>query len=179
VDSWRYSIVHGDFIAGRRSLEIGGPPTENRVMKGDTLIMDLQASYNHYWADTARTFVVGSAPTARQGQIFQVLLDAKHETEKALRPGTRGSEIYDIASRVIIKSGFSPLPHHAGHGVGLDTQEAPFFIPGSVDTIEEGDLCALEPGIYDKEAGGMRIEDNYVITKDGFKKTSRYPLSLA
>ena len=179
VDSWRYSNVLGDFVAGRRSREIGGPPTENRMMKGDTLIMDLQASHNYYWADTARTFVVGSAPTARQEQIFDVLLDAKHEAEKVLRPGTRGSKVYDVVTGVITKAGFSSLPHHAGHGVGLEGQEAPFFIPGSVDTIEEGDLCALEPGIYDKEAGGMRIEDNYVITKEGFKKTSHFPLALA
>jgi Xaa-Pro aminopeptidase len=179
VEPQRYSNVLGDFVSGKRTLEIGGPATENRMLKDSTLIMDLQASFDNYWADTARTLMVGSAPTIRQKQIFETLLHAKRQAEKILRPGTKGSEVYAIVSQAITKAGFNPLPHHAGHGVGLDSQEAPFFIPGSEDVIEEGDLCALEPGIYDKEAGGMRIEDNYVITDDGFKKTSHFPLSLA
>lgn len=179
-ETWRHSDVLGDFVSGERTLEIGGPPTERRMRRGDTLIMDLQNLYNGHWADTARTMLVGLArPTARQERIFETLLRAKREAEGVLRPGTKGGEVYGVVARTITDAGFDPLPHHAGHGIGLDSQEAPFFIPGSQDVIQEGDVCAVEPGIYDREAGGMRIEDNYAITEKGFEKVSRFPISLA
>jgi len=174
---WQNSIVSGDFVSGKRSLKIGGLASRKKLLKGETLIMDIQTMSNYYWADTARTFVVGL--TSRdQKEVFEVLMNAKRAAEKILRPGSTGSQIYNSVSQVIEEAGFEKLPHHAGHGVGLDGQEAPFFLPNSQDVIEEGDIVAVEPGIYATSAGGMRIEDNYIITNNGFKKTSRYPMSL-
>ena len=174
---WQNSIISGDFVSGKRSLKIGGLPERRKLLKGDTIIMDIQTMSNYYWADTARTFVIGS-PSQEQKEVFEVLMNAKHAAEKILRPGSTGSQIYNSVSQVIEEAGFGKLPHHAGHGVGMDGQEAPFFIPNSQDPIEEGDIVAVEPGIYARNGGGMRIEDNYIITNSGFRKTSHYPMSL-
>ena len=64
-----------------------------------------------------------------------------------------------------------------GHAIGLDHQEPPFFLPNSSERLEAGVVCAVEPGIYESRAGGVRIEDDYLITKDGFRKLSHYPTS--
>lgn len=172
------SNVFGDYVSGRRTVEGSGGPTRKKLARGDLLILDLQASYNHYWVDTCRTYLVRKKPTPEQERVFRTILKAKKSAEEILRPGTRASEVYNVVSDTITKAGFKPLFHHAGHGLGLDDQEAPFFLPSSDEVIEEGDVCAVEPGVYDKSFGGMRVEDNYIITKDGFEKISNFPLAF-
>jgi Xaa-Pro dipeptidase len=172
-------LVTGDYVSGARTLGMGGPPTERKIKTGETLILDLQACEKGYWADTARTFVVGKRPLDKQKKLFRALLNAKRAGEEILKPGTKCGEIYRLVSKQISLAGYGDhLPHHAGHGLGLDDQEPPFFIPASQEKLEEGVVCALEPGIYNRESGGMRIEDNYVITKDGFEKLSKFPLRI-
>jgi Xaa-Pro dipeptidase len=174
---WEHTQVVGDFVSGERTLEIGGWPSTREFHNGDTIILDLQTMYKYHWADTARTFVIGKI-TEKQQKIFRALVKTKEEAESLLKPGIKVSEIFMRINRTLKQFDLHPLPHHAGHGIGLEGQEAPFFIPGSNEVLIEGDVCAIEPGVYDHEAGGMRIEDNYAITADGFEKLSRYPLNL-
>jgi Xaa-Pro dipeptidase len=178
AEQWMHSNVLGDFVSGSRTLQIGGPPTARALSAGETVILDLQTCYEGYWADTARTFLVDGRPSKRQVEVYETLLAARTAAQDLLRPGTRARDIYRVVSETIEKAGFDRLPHHAGHGVGLDGQEPPYFLPNSDEELEEGVLCAVEPGIYDAEAGGMRIEDNYIITRSGFEKSSAYGLSL-
>ncbi|MDG7000178.1 MAG: aminopeptidase P family protein [Nitrososphaerota archaeon] len=178
LEYFEVSNVFGDFASGKRTFEGSGGPTRKKLVKGDLLILDLQASCNHYWVDTCRTYIVGKKPTPEQERAFRVILKAKKNAEEILRPGTRASEVYKVASNTITEAGYKPLHHHAGHGLGLDDQESPFFLPNSEEIIEEGDVCAVEPGVYDKSFGGMRVEDNYIITKDGFEKISKFPLGF-
>lgn len=178
LEYFEVSNVFGDYVSGKRTLEGSGGPTRKKLAKGDLLILDLQASYNHYWVDTCRTYLIQKKPTPERERMFRVILKAKENTEEILKPGTKASDVYKVASDTITNAGFKPLHHHAGHGLGLDDQESPFFLPNSEDLIEEGDVCAVEPGIYDKRFGGMRVEDNYIITKDGFEKISNFPLGF-
>lgn len=144
---------------------------EARFSRGDTVILDLQAAFHSYWSDLCRTYVVGNWNND-QKKGLALLIEAKEEGEKLLRPGTRCKDIYAAMSQILVKGGFKKLPHHAGHGIGLDDQEFPFLIPGSNEEIEEGDVCVLEPGIYSSSIGGMRVEDCYTITPSGPKKIS-------
>lgn len=179
LEYFEVSNVFGDFVSGRRTLDGSGGPSKKKLAKGDLLILDLQASCNRYWVDTCRTYLIGNAkPTSEQERIFRVILKAKKMAEEILKPGTKASDVYKVVSSTITEAGFKPLHHHAGHGLGLDDQEAPFFLPNSNEVIEEGDVCAVEPGIYDRRSGGMRVEDNYIITKDGFDKISNFPLGF-
>lgn len=171
--------VVGDHVSGERSLAMGGLPTRRKMRSGETIILDLQASCNNYWADLCRTFTIGRRPTKAQRRNLSILQKAKMAAEEVLMPGTMGKEVYETVSDVLVKSGCSGLPHHAGHGIGLDDQEPPWFIPAEERRLEEGSVCVVEPGVYRKDIGGMRIEDQYVITKRGPRKLSTFPLALS
>lgn len=175
---WRHSNVEGDFISGERTLEMVGFPTTRQFRNGETVILDLQKKFDYHWGDTARVFVVGTSVTEEQKRALGALIRAKEEAERLLRPDTVAGDIYKAVSNMITQSGYKPLPHHAGHGIGLDSQEPPFFIPSSDETLEEGMVVAIEPGLYDDKAGGLRIEDNYIILKDGIEKISNFPIAF-
>src|SRR5208283_5459033 len=144
-----FDFSRGDtWISGERTLEMSGPPTDRRFREGDSIILDLQAVANNYWADGARTYVVGKA-NEKQEKIFNTILEAKLKAESFLRPGTACKDVYTTVAKEITAAGYSGLfPHHAGHGLGLEDQEGPFFIPGSKEKLEEGVVCTIEPGIY-------------------------------
>jgi Xaa-Pro aminopeptidase len=134
--------------------------------------LDLQALCNNYWADGARTYVVGK-PKEEQEHIFNVILAAKKKGEELLRPGIASKDVYNAVAREIEKAGYGHgygWPHHAGHGLGLEVQESPFFIPGSRERLTEGMVCTLEPGIYHPKIGGFRDEDTYIITREGYER---------
>lgn len=167
-----FEFTRGDtWVSGKdRTVMRMGPPTDRMLRKGDGIILDLQAVANNYWADGARTYVVGR-PNRRQERIFNVLLKAKKNAEQLLRPGAKCKEVYETVAATIERAGYSGLfPHHAGHGIGLEDQEGPFFIPGSKEQLEVGVVCTLEPGIYHPQVGGLRDEDIYIITEQGFEK---------
>jgi len=166
-----FEFSRGDtWLSGERTLEIGGPPSERKFRAGDCVLLDLQALYKNYWADGARTYVVGTQ-NQEQERIFTTILHAKRKGEELLRPGTSCKDVYYAVGREIEKAGYGGLfPHHAGHGLGLEVQESPFIIPGSKERLETNDVITLEPGIYHPKAGGFRDEDTYIITRDSYEK---------
>jgi Xaa-Pro dipeptidase len=175
-----FEFSRGDtWLSGERTLEVGGPPTNRRFREGDSVVLDLQSVKNNYWADGARTYVVGK-PNSKQEEIFKTVLEAKRKAESHLHPGGACSDVYKTVASEIEQAGYSGLfPHHAGHGLGLADQEGPFFIPGSKEKLEEGVVCTIEPGIYHPKYGEFRDEDTYIITHDGFEKITTPSVSLA
>lgn len=173
------TFFYGDFVSGERSEGIGGWPTGRVLQNGDLFIFDLWTTTEGYWADTCRTFVVGGAPTAEQTRMHDVVLKAVDAGEQLLRPGTPAREVYQAMYDAIVAEGYGDyFPHHGGHGFGLHAHEAPFFIPASDEMLEEGMTCTLEPGIYIPGSGGVRSEDNYLITATGFENLTPYPRGL-
>jgi len=176
-----FQFFSGNFTSGERSLDpMGSGEPTMRIMKyGETIVLDLWVTTNGYWADTCRTFVVGGQPTDEQRRVHHILLQVLEAGEKMLRPGVRAGDVYNAISDKIAAAGWKKyFPHHAGHSVGLDAWERPFIIPGSNDVLAEGMVCALEPGVYIPEVGGMRLENDYLITKDSAESLSRFPLDL-
>lgn len=169
----------GDFVSGERSLQGGGPPTSRVLRNGETFILDLWAMFEGYWADTCRTFVVGRKPSREQIKVHDVLMKATDAGRTKLRPGVRANEVYRAVFDVIAAEGWGDaFAHHAGHGIGLDGQESPFFIPGCDEVLEEGMVCTLEPGVYLPDVGGIRAEDNYLITETGLEILTKFPHGL-
>ena len=174
----RTQLVLGDYISGERTVEVSGSPTRRKLRRGDTMIVDLQTTCEQYWADTTRTFTVGK-PNRHQIRVWDVLIEARKAVELVLKPGTLARDVYKAACSVINRAGYGDLfPHHVGHGIGLESQEGPFFLANSSEQLKDGVVCAIEPGIYDKSIGGIRLEDDYLITEDGFEGLSLFPLEL-
>jgi len=171
-------FILGDFISGERTIETSGSPTNRELERGDTMIVDLQTVCDNYWADITRTFAVGR-PSKRQLKVWKALTEAKAAAESVLKPGALAGDLYKAARKVIDKAGYGDsFPHHVGHGIGLESQEPPFILPNSTEQLKEGVVCAIELGIYDGSTGGIRVEDDYLITEEGFEKLSQFPMEL-
>jgi Xaa-Pro aminopeptidase len=167
----------GDFVSGERTLQVGGPPTHRLLQKGDTLILDLAATNKSYWADSCRTFIVGSAPSREQSKIFEVLIEALAAGEDKLCEGYSGKDVYTAVFQVLDRAGYGKrFPHHAGHGLGLEAWEPPFLIPGSNQEIRRGMVCAIEPGVYVPGVGGIRLENDYLVTGHKPESLTKHPL---
>jgi Xaa-Pro aminopeptidase len=127
----------------------------------------------------SRTFVIGRKPTRDEIKVHDLLRKAMEAGVKKLKPGMLGKEVYQTVHDVLDAEGWARYWfHHAGHGTGCNAHEAPFFIPGSDGPLSEGMVCTLEPGVYRDGFGGMRIEDNFLITRTGAERLSRFPHGL-
>lgn len=156
----------GDFISGKRTCEIEGPATDKVIEKGDTIIVDALCAFEGVYLDTTRTFICGE-PTEEQKKVYLLLCRLLEETKELLRPGTIAGDIFRYVDGRLKEEGYEGLVHHAGHGLRSNWCEEPRFVNESEAVLEEDMLVTLEPGIYLPDQFGMRIENNYRVTKDG------------
>ncbi len=156
----------GDFISGKRSCEIEGPATDKVIEKGDTIIVDALCAYEGVHCDTTRSYFCGE-PDEEQKKAYLTLCKLLEETKDMLRPGTVAGDIFRYVDQRLKEEGYEGLVHHAGHGLGYSWYEEPYFIAESETVLEENMLVALEPGVYLPGKFGLRVENNYRVTKDG------------
>jgi Xaa-Pro aminopeptidase len=174
-------LFPGDFACGVRSIRGGGPPTNRVLAEGDLFPLDLFPAPALYFGDTCRTFCVGGEPTKAQRDSWQLDCDALALGESMIKPGAPAQEIYRAIKQFLddVDTTEKSFWHHAGHGIGLHGQEAPRIIQYTDDVLEPGDVFTLEPGIYTTaNQGGIRLENNYLVTEEGIVKLFDYPLSL-
>jgi Xaa-Pro aminopeptidase len=162
---WR----NNEFIvaSGERSALPHGVPTDRAFRKGDIVTVDFGATVEGYMSDLTRNFTIG--PLSPQSRDIQdTLLEAHQRAVEALRPGVEGKAVDAVARDVITRRGWGKhFPHGLGHGLGMEVHEVPRLSPHSRDVLEEGDVVTVEPGIYIEGWGGMRIEDDYLVTAGG------------
>ncbi|MDY6400770.1 MAG: aminopeptidase P family protein [Synergistales bacterium] len=161
--------AHDDFIvaSGTRSAMCHAPATLKKFELGETVTVDYGAMVEGYMCDITRNFAIGRADK-KALEINEVLLKAHREAVKILRPGISGREVDAEARRVISDAGYGKnFLHGLGHGLGLEVHEAPRLSRSSEDILQAGDVVTIEPGIYIEGWGGLRIEDDYLITEDG------------
>jgi Xaa-Pro aminopeptidase len=171
-------VMLGDFAAGPRALQGGGPPTTNEIRPGDLMILDLFPLIGGYRADITNTLCAGSA-TDEQLRLLAALTDALAAGEALLRPGETGAAVYQACREALAHHGFARwFPHHAGHGLGLGHPEPPYLVPASNEVLQPGQIITLEPGAYVPEIGGVRIEHDYLITEAGMERLSQHTLGF-
>ncbi len=142
-------------------------PGRKKIENGDFVTMDFGCIYNGYCSDMTRTVVVGKA-NEKQKEIYNTVLKAQLAVLEQLKAGMKGSDIDKIARDIINGAGYEGcFGHGLGHSVGLFIHESPRASMKSEDIVECGMTLTVEPGIYVKDFGGVRIEDLVVITKDG------------
>jgi Xaa-Pro aminopeptidase len=164
-----------DFRGGDK----GGPPRNRQIQAGEIMILDLGVGFRGYYSDNARAIAVGGEPTEGQRRAWQAVTEVFAMLQNSARPGVRCQDLYDAAHRHL--NSFAPFTfnHHLGHGVGLAPHEGPHLNPRWDDTLAEGDFIAVEPGLYhDELRAGIRLENNYVVTREGVQLLTDWPLDL-
>ena len=150
-------------------------PGSDPIPDNTLVTVDIGCVVDGYCSDCTRTFPTGD-PSGELRQIYDITLEAQLAALDAIRPGASGKDIDAVARTIITDAGYGEcFGHGLGHGVGLQVHEAPRLSRTSDDTLEEGMLVTVEPGIYVPELGGVRIEDLVVVTADGFRSLTTYP----
>ncbi|MEK6768346.1 MAG: Xaa-Pro peptidase family protein [Gemmatimonadota bacterium] len=160
------------------SLPHGG--TENRRLERNMpVLIDVGCRIDGYTSDITRTQWFGDAPSARFVQAYNTVHSAQTATMSLGRPGIQCQEMDRAARRVIREAGFGEFfTHRVGHGMGMDGHEPPYQVEGNTLQLEPGMVVTVEPGIYLPNEWGVRIEDDCVVTADGFEVMSRRPSRL-
>lgn len=126
---------------------------------------------NGYFADITRTYVKGKV-NKRMQNIFDSVKRVQEKAIKAIKPGVETKKIHEICEKSFEKDGFKTrgnqgFIHSTGHGFGLDVHESPNLSKLSKDVLQPGNILTVEPGLYFPKFGGVRIEDDILVTKDG------------
>lgn len=142
-------------------------PSNKKIEYGDFLTMDFGCIYKGYCSDMTRTIVVGKA-SVEQKRIYQLVLDAQMAALEFIKAGYMGCEIDSVARKIIYDAGYEGcFGHGLGHSVGLYIHEDPRLSPKDQKIIQPNMTVTVEPGIYIKDFGGVRIEDLVCVTEAG------------
>ncbi|MDD6208462.1 MAG: aminopeptidase P family protein [Clostridiales bacterium] len=142
-------------------------PTEKVLEMGDFVTMDFGCVYQGYCSDMTRTVVIGKAGE-EQKKLYNTVLQAQQAALDFIHAGYTGKEIDQVARNVIYSAGYEGMfGHGLGHSVGLFIHENPRFSPSENSVIEKNQVITVEPGIYKKGFGGVRIEDLVVVKENG------------
>lgn len=161
--------------AGPRAALPHAPPTKLTMAAQELVLVDWGARSNGYISDLTRTCPLRKNITSKLKPIYDAVRAAQQAAAEAIRPGIPGSAI-DVAARQAIEArGYVPYSHGLGHGIGLDVHEGPHMRLGVETPLQAGMVVTIEPGIYLPEWGGVRIEDNYLITPGGAQALSTLP----
>lgn len=142
-------------------------PSQKKIEKGDFLTMDFGCVYEGYCSDMTRTVVIGKA-SEKQKEVYELVLKAQLAALDFIKAGYKGKDIDKVARDIIYGAGYEGcFGHGLGHSVGLYIHENPRLSMLEEDIIEAGMTETVEPGIYIKGFGGVRIEDLVVVTENG------------
>lgn len=157
----------------------GGPPRHRAMEDQELLPLDISVVVRGYHSDLCRTFAVGKKPTALQHDAHRRVLEVLQFVESTVKPGVSCRRLYEEAAQMLRGHRDWVFPHHLGHGIGLSAHESPRLNPAWDDYFQEGDLFTAEPGLYAPELrGGVRLEQDYLVTETGVRSLSNFPLNL-
>lgn len=165
-------------VSGERSARPHGHPSEKLLEEGDFLTMDFGACIEGYNSDITRTVVVGK-PTERHHEVYNAVLEAQLAAIEAIKPGVKASVVDKVARDTLAKYDLAKyFGHGLGHGLGKVVHDNGRFSPTSEDIVEVGQIWTVEPGAYIPGFGGVRIEDDVVVTETGVEVLTRSPKDL-
>jgi Xaa-Pro dipeptidase len=164
--------------AGPNSANPHASPTDRPLEPGDLLVIDWGAAHQGYVSDLTRTFSIGPVED-ELALIARIVQQANAAGRATAGPGIPAESVDKAARDVIDKAGYGRyFIHRTGHGIGMEGHEAPYIRAGNPILLEPGMTFTIEPGIYLPKRGGVRIEDNVVITERGCESLSDLPREL-
>ena len=167
--------------AGPNSALPHARPTDRRLAQGDLVMLDFGGRLDGYCGDLTRMAAVGQVG-AEARSLFEAVREAQAAAIAAVRPGQMASAVDTAAREVLEGRGLAEAVLHAtGHGLGLELHEAPRIArpdPNNADRLEVGMVCTIEPGAYVEGLGGVRLEDDVLVTADGCELLTDAPRDL-
>jgi Xaa-Pro aminopeptidase len=164
-------------VSGPERAQPVGLPTDRRLRAGDVVMLDIGATWNGYHADLTRTYTVGR-PTAEQQALWDVVREAWQRVVDESRPGVPCRRLHEVAVAAMEARGHR-LVHRIGHGIGLHTSLEWPNLQTDDDELVPGMTFCIEPGVYVSGVGSFKLEDDFVVTPDGFEVLSQAPRDLA
>jgi len=160
---------------GENSANPHASPGDRKLQEGDILLIDYGASFQGYYSDITRSFFCGDVC-----EEFRTIAELVYEANLAVRThakaGMTAGEADALARQVISAGGYGEyFIHRTGHGLGMETHEEPYIFSGSPLVLEEGMVFTDEPGIYLPGKGGIRIEDDLLVTAQGVESLTSLP----
>jgi len=173
------SIPFAPIVAsGPNSANPHATPTDRILTPGDMLVVDWGASHEGYISDLTRCFAIGKVDPEFM-QIAEIVRQANAAGRSAARPGIPAGEVDTITRSIITQAGYGDyFTHRTGHGIGMESHEEPYIYKENTLSLSSGMAFTIEPGIYLPGRGGVRIEDDVVITENGAHSLSDLPREL-
>ena len=170
-------------LSGKASSMYRNPyfVTSDRVIsEGETCLIELDAYVDGYFCDMTRTMAVGE-PSEKAVKMWNIVKEELDAMLGMVKPGVATRDLCLTAKNIAASYGYDQhenFPHPPGHGIGLQFHEAPAIHPTSNEVLEVGNVLSFEPHCYDIEWGGMRMEENIVVTENGYDLLTHFPLEL-
>jgi Xaa-Pro aminopeptidase len=165
-------------VGVRSALPHARPTSTTVIGQDDFVLIDWGATGRPYKSDLTRVLVTGKVTSTFEA-IYRTVLTAQERGIAAIRPGAKAHDVDAEARSVIEEAGFGRFfDHGLGHGLGMDIHEAPRLRKESIDTLESGMVITVEPGVYLPDWGGIRIEDDVLVTPNGCEVLSSVAKSL-
>ncbi|AIO18089.1 Xaa-Pro dipeptidase [Candidatus Izimaplasma bacterium HR1] len=174
ASTWERFIV----ASGERGAMPHGMASDKIIEEGEMITFDIGCSYNGYFSDLTRTVSLGE-PSAKMREIYQVVYEAQKRGVEAAKAGMTGKELDSVCRDYITEKGYGEyFQHGTGHGLGMDVHENPRVSQVNTNPLELGACVTIEPGIYISGLGGVRIEDDIILTEDGCIVLNESPKEL-
>jgi len=152
--------------------------TSRRIERGDLVIFDGFLRSQGYYSDITRTYAVGEIDKQLE-LIYSTVQEANDAAREIVKPGIKAQEVDAAARQVIETAGYGEyFIHRTGHGLGLEIHEPPYMVEGNELTLQRGMTFTVEPGIYLPGRGGVRIEDDVLVTENGCETLTTLPREL-
>jgi Xaa-Pro aminopeptidase len=163
---------------GARAALPHAPLTAKRVTEGELLLVDWGANGGFYKSDLTRVLAPRRI-SPKLEQVYGVVLRAQTRAIGKIRPGVKACDVDAEARSALQEAGFGEFfSHGLGHGIGLEVHEAPSLRPNSETVLEPGMVTTVEPGVYLPGWGGVRLEDDLLVTPDGCEVLTNAPKDL-
>ena len=168
----------GTVISGERGCLPHAITSERAMEVGEMVIIDIVARYQGYTADITRTFAIGD-PNPELEKIYNIVYEAQKFCRENALVGMTGEQIDALCRDYITQAGYGEFfIHRTGHGLGLETHEAPYVVKGNQRPFTKGTTFTIEPGIYVPGLGGVRIEDDAYMVDEGVLSLTGFPREL-
>lgn len=171
-------VIGNITISGAKTSQLHGIANEKSIEYGDFVLIDFSCKVQGYFSDMTRTFVVGKA-TQKQREVYGLEQRMVQDALEAIRPGVPCCDILAASEKAIAGTPYWEYHYNnVGHGLGLSIHEQPMFNAACKTPLAPGHVLTIEPGIYIPGWGGVRIEDQVLVTQDGYENLVDFPRDL-